>query len=90
MERSSTVPATEQTKKSTFSYKTLFNLIAIRGNREQAFKFAFGHKGGMKQCYTRGCEIFTPLVYALKGADISDALQLDRMHQGEIPAEILQ
>ena len=62
--------------------KTLFLLIALRGMREQAFKFAAQNwKGGMKQCYTRGCEIFTPLHYALKDTDISEALIFDNIHQ---------
>jgi hypothetical protein len=60
---------------------TLNNLINLRGMREQAFGFAFGNKGGMKQCYTRGCEIYTPLHYALKGVDLSSALAIKRMHE---------
>jgi hypothetical protein len=42
-------------------------------------------KGGMKACYTRGCEIFVPLHHALKGTDLSSALALKRMHDGEDP-----
>lgn len=64
--------------------KTLFQLIALRGMREQAFKFAFGHKGGMKGCYTKGCEIFTPLKYAIKGEDIQSAIFYDKVHNGEV------
>lgn len=69
--------------------KTIFNLINLRGMREQAFKFATDDfKGGMKQCYTRGCEIFTPLQHALKDVDISEAIRLDRMHNGETSIEL--
>ena len=60
----------------------LNRLINLRGQREQAFKFAFGFKGGMKQCYTRGCQIFTPLSFALKGANLSDVLIFDNMFNG--------
>lgn len=66
--------------------KTLNNLINLRGQREQAFKFAFGKKGGMKQCYTRGCEIFVPLSHALKDEEISNAIILDKIHNGECSA----
>ena len=65
--------------------KTLNNLINLRGHREQAFKFAFGFKGGMKNCYTKGCEIFTPLEFTLRGVDLSDAIFFDRIHTGEMP-----
>ena len=64
--------------------KTINALINLRGLREQSFKFAFGYKGGMKQCYTKGCDIFTPLVYALKDIDLSDAILLDMIHNGEL------
>lgn len=67
--------------------KTLNNLINLRGHREQAFKFAFGFKGGMKQCYTRGCEIFTPLEQSLRGIDLSNAIQIDQAHNGEASIE---
>lgn len=67
---------------------TLHTLINFRGMREQAFKFAFKYKGGMKQCYTRGCVIFTPLHFALKGCDISEAHIIDMMHNGEIPVQL--
>lgn len=64
--------------------KTLHLLIAIRGMREQAFAFACGKfKGGMKGCYTKGCEIFTPLQHAIKGVDVSEALYYDRIHNRE-------
>jgi hypothetical protein len=64
--------------------ETLNNLINLRGMREQAFKFATANfKGGMKSCYTRGCEIFTPLYYALKNVELSDALRLDKIQNGE-------
>lgn len=66
--------------------ETLNNLINLRGFREQSFKFATNKfKGGMKQCYTKGCEIFTPISYSLKAIDISSALLLDKMHNGELP-----
>jgi hypothetical protein len=69
---------------SIMTSNTLLNLINIRGQREQAFKFAASNfKGGMKQCYTKGCEIFTPLYYSLRGVEISEALMFDRMHNGE-------
>jgi hypothetical protein len=61
----------------------LNRLINLRGQKEQAFKFALGFKGGMKQCYTKGCEIFTPLTLSLKGANLSDVLIFDRMMNGE-------
>ena len=64
--------------------RTIHNFINLRGLRQQAFKFAFGYKGGMKQCYTRGCEIFTPIEHALKGVDLSNALLLDKMHNTEL------
>lgn len=64
--------------------KNLFNFIALKGMREQAYKFALGWKGGMKQCYTRGCEIFTPLGYALKGEEVSEAILIEQMHNGEV------
>lgn len=67
---------------------TLLNLINLRGMREQSFKFAFGYKGGMKNCYTKGCEIFTPLQYALKGNDLSEAILFEQMHNGEISVNI--
>lgn len=67
---------------------TIIEMIALRGAREQAFKFSFGWKGGMKQCYHKGCEIFVPLHYALKGIDISEAIKLDRMHEREIPVNV--
>ena len=62
----------------------LNRLINLRGQREQAFKFAFGYKGGMKQCRTNGCEITTPLGLALRGADLSDVLIFDKMLNGEV------
>ncbi len=50
-------------------------LITLRGMREQAFKFgAAKFKGGMKGCYTKGCEIFTPLALCLKDVDLSPVL----------------
>jgi hypothetical protein len=61
----------------------LNKLINLRGQREQAFKFSTGFKGGMKQCYTKGCEIFTPLTFSLKGTNLSDVLVFDRMMNGE-------
>ena len=68
--------------------QTLHTLINLRGMREQAFKFATGDfKGGMKQCYTKGCEIFTPLAHNLKGVDLSKALIFDKMHNGELNCE---
>lgn len=62
------------------------NLINLRGMREQAFKFAFGHKGGQSGCFTKGCEIFTPLQLNLKGIDLQAATALDRCHTGEVKA----
>jgi hypothetical protein len=62
-------------------------LINLRGQREQSLKFAFGFKGGMKLCYTHGCEIFTPLSIALKGANLSDVIIFDKMINGEVKAE---
>lgn len=68
---------------------TLLALIALRGMREQALKFAVAkYKGGMKQCYTKGCEIFTPLHHAIKDLDLSQAMKFDQMHNGEIPVYI--
>lgn len=64
--------------------ETLLNSINLRGMREQSSKFAFGWKGGMKQCYTRGCEIFTPLSLSIKGVELSEAIILDQIHNGEI------
>lgn len=61
----------------------IHRLITLRGVREQAFKFAFGYKGGMKGCYTRGCEIFTPLSIAAKGMNLSDVIIFDKMMNGE-------
>lgn len=60
--------------------KTIHNIINLRGMKEQAFKFAFGYKGGMRQCVTRGCEIFVPLHHALKSCDLSEAIRRDRMY----------
>lgn len=65
--------------------QTLHTLINLRGAREQANKFAFGFKGGMKGCHTKGCKVFTPLQHSLKGIDLSEALILDKKHEGEIP-----
>lgn len=70
--------------------QTLFNLISLRGMREQSFKFAFGYKGGMKQCYTKGCEIFCPLYYAIKDTDISESIRFDQMHEGERPVSLTE
>lgn len=67
----------------------LHNLINVRGFREQAFKFALGHKGGMKGCFTKGCDIYVPLQYTLKGVDISDVLIFDAMFSGEKKADPL-
>ncbi len=64
---------------------TLHNVINFRGNREQAFKMAFGFKGGQTHCYTRGCEIFTPISHNLNGVDLSGAIMIQKMHYGEIP-----
>jgi hypothetical protein len=67
--------------------KTLINnLINLRGMREQASRFAFGHKGGQAGCFTRGCDIFTPLQFNLKGIDLQAAIALDRCHTGEVKA----
>lgn len=63
--------------------ETLHNLINLKGMKEQSFKFAFGFHGGMKQCYHSGAEIFCPLNYALYGVDLSKAIQLNRILQGE-------
>lgn len=63
--------------------QTLNNVINLRGMREQGFSFAFGKKGGMKQCYTKGCEIFYPIVYALKGVEISEAISHQRKYYKE-------
>jgi hypothetical protein len=65
------------------NYSTLHLLINLRGNWEQAFKFAFGFKGGMKQCYAIGCEIFTPLAFSLKNVDLSSAILMDRIMNEE-------
>jgi hypothetical protein len=62
----------------------LHDFISMRGMREQAFKFATGnYKGGMRGCYTRGCEIITPLGQALRGHEVSGAIRLDQMHNRE-------
>ncbi len=63
----------------------LLILINLRGQREQAFKFACARfKGGMKQCYTKGCEIFVPLRFALTGIDLSGAIHYENCKNGEI------
>lgn len=64
--------------------KNLHTIISYRGMREQSFKFAFGFHGGMKNCYTKGCDIFCPLSWALRGVDLSFALQRERTFNGEI------
>lgn len=67
----------------------LNNLINIRGQREQAFKFAASKlHGGMKQCYTKGCEIFTPAFHALKGVDVQHELRYERVFFGETSIRI--
>lgn len=45
----------------------IHTVINLRGLREQSFRFALSRT--MKGCFTKGCEIFTPLEYALKGVD---------------------
>lgn len=83
-------PKTRFTFASTIKKKVMTNhdtvlihtLINTRGLREQAFKFACG-KYGMKQCFHRGCEIFVPLQYALKGVDTQYASVVQMMHNGE-------
>lgn len=65
----------------TFNLNTIINL---RGYREQVFKFAVGHKGGMKSCYTRGCEIFAPLSYAFDRIDIQNEIRYEQAKNGEI------
>lgn len=42
----------------------LNRLINLRGFHEQAYKFTFGYKGGMKGCYIKGEKIFAPLYSA--------------------------
>lgn len=63
--------------------KNLHNYINLKGNREQSFKFAFGWKGGMKQCQTKGCDISTPLFFNTKGIDLSGAMILEKLHNKE-------
>lgn len=62
----------------------LHTLISLKGSREQSFRFAFGWKGGMKGCYTRGCEIFAPLHLNMRDLEVSDALHIEAMHNGEV------
>lgn len=61
----------------------LNTVINLRGMKEQAFKFAIGKKGGMKGCYTRGGEIFTPLFHALKNIDVQYELRYQQAFIGE-------
>lgn len=62
----------------------IHSIINLRGLRQQSFKFSFGYKGGMKQCKTKGCEIFVPLAHALKGVDISDAIHYEQIKNKEL------
>jgi len=61
----------------------LNNIINLRGYREQSFCFAIGKKGGMKQCFTRGCEIFVPLQFALNNIDIQNEIRYEQAKSGE-------
>ena len=61
----------------------LHQSINLKGLHEQAYKFAFGKKGGMKQCYSRRYDIFTLISLNLKGEDITKGLMIERMHNGE-------
>jgi hypothetical protein len=63
------------TPELSFSSLSLLRMIAIKGMREQAYKFAFGWKGGMKGCYTRGCEIFAPLEHAISDLTITPMIK---------------
>lgn len=68
-------------------------LINLRGLREQANyatgKFTPGkYKGGMKGCYTKGCVIYTKLSHALRGAELTNGINLEMMHNGEKPVVI--
>lgn len=65
----------------------IHRLITLRGVREQSFKFAFGYKGGMKGCYTRGCEIITPLSTSVRGLNLTDVIVFDKMMNGEEKAK---
>jgi hypothetical protein len=71
----------------TNANNALHSIINWRGQREQA-KFAVkyyqsGVGKHLRGAYTRGCEIFTPIRFALKGVDLSDALIIDRAYNGE-------
>lgn len=76
----------------------LHNLINLRGNRQQAFEFAMGkyrdpnskRYSGMRSCFTRGCEIFTPLSHSLKDVELSKALSLERMINGEDEIDLIK
>ena len=62
----------------------LNTIINLRGYREQSFKFATNKfKGGMKGCFTKGCEIFTPLSYAITNIDVTDAMRYQQAFVGE-------
>ncbi len=67
-----------------WDFTVLHNSINLRGMKEQAFQFTANKlHGGMRGCYTRGCELFTPLQLNLNDIDLTGALTLDRMHSGE-------
>ncbi len=61
----------------------LNTIINLRGLREQSHKFALDNKIGMKQCYTRGCEIFTPIQHALSRLDVLMEIRYQNAFSGE-------
>ena len=59
----------------------LHDVINMRGMREQV-NLTYASKR-IKQCYTRGCEVFVPLHHAIRGRELSAAITYQSFFYGE-------
>jgi len=66
----------------------LHNAINLKGMKQQFYGYCENRR--VKGSRHSGCEVFVPLMHAVKGIDMSTAIIRNKAYSGETPVEQLQ